>query len=91
MINDVKKNMKYDPKNEAKTIGQVKRDRPFFPGDASLAQIMPDMKQTKDKEYLAMSNVSLDPNENALLTLINAGSRVLLQVSNASVHLYVSY
>ena len=58
MIKNVKKKVEYNAKNEAKTIRKVNHDRPFFPGDASLEEIMPDMKQTKGKEYLSISNVS---------------------------------
>jgi len=80
--------VEYSATNDAKTIRKVYHDRPFFPGDASLEEIMPDMKQTKGKEYLSISNVSARPKrKNALLSLINASPRVFLQVSNASIYL----
>jgi len=61
MLKDVKRKITYDHTKDAKTIGEVDHDRSFFPDDASLAQIMPDVKQTKGKEYLSMSNVSSGP------------------------------
>ena len=61
MIQNARKYKPDVPIYNAKTIGEVDHDRPFFPGDASLKKIMPDMEQTKDKEYLSMSNVSYRP------------------------------